>query len=728
MQPDLVGSTLGRYHISAVIGRGGMATVYRAEDPKLSRDVAVKVLHPHLATDPSFGARFLQEARAVAALRHPHIVQVYDFGDQDGLTYMVMELIEGPSLAEAMARRAGDATPSRGVVALASAIGSAVDYAAGLGMIHRDIKPANILFDRGDRPVLADYGIARVLGATSHTIPGLVVGSAHYMSPEQAQGLTLDARSDLYSLAVVLFEALTGQVPFDGDSTGAILLQHITRAVPSARTVNPTLPAGVDAVFAKALAKDPDDRYPTGADVAAALGAALPGTVPASAGPRRETRVEAPAVRADAAAPMMPVATGAPPTRATSPSAPSTGAPPRPRPPDRAHPSRRRQASEGRRLPARWALAAAGAAVVLGLVWVLVLAGGGGDEPADTIGTTTLTGEEVGTAEEQALLAEADSLLQRGQLDEAAVRYTAILQPNPSFAPARRQLGIVYYMLPGAEHQAATQLRTASEALPGDSTVAAFLGAAIFAEQRSQRLTDFAEAEQWLRTAAERDPDNALAHAFLAKILVATGREDEALAEAAKGLELDPNSPWTHAAEGFVHAFLDEWDRSVESHRAAVLLNPAWPNLYPGLIEALTRVGSYDEALEYSTTLQGLDQGYVAEALRLKGFTLAQAGDPQGAVEAFTQSLALDDTDDYTEWGLGSLLYRQGDYAGALPHLQRAAALAPAAAGYHAWVASCLLELERYDEARTAAETALGLDPDNTDAQQVLDQVSAKGA
>ncbi len=277
MAQGLSGVNLGRYRVLELVGQGGMASVYRAEDPRLFRQVAIKVPHAHLAADPDFSARFLREAQAVAALRHPNIVQVFDFGEEGATAFMVMELIEGPTLAAMLAELTGRAAfmSPTDVVALGSAIGSAIDYAAARGMIHRDIKPSNIIMDGGRRPVLTDYGIARVLGATSHTVPGIVVGSAHYMSPEQAQGLPLDARSDLYSLAVVLFEALTGRVPFGGETTMTVLMQHMTTPPPPVRSYNRLLPAGFDPTWARALAKDPAHRYQNGAELGGALHAAL---------------------------------------------------------------------------------------------------------------------------------------------------------------------------------------------------------------------------------------------------------------------------------------------------------------------------------------------------------------------------------------------------------------------------------------------------------------------
>ena len=274
---DLTGKTIGRYQVSSLIGRGGMATVYKAHDPSLDRAVALKLLLPQLSADPAFVARFRREARAVAALRHPNIVQVHEFDSADGEYFMVMEFVDGPTLATLLKRlnRKGRRLSREDILRIFPPLCSAIDYANREGMVHRDIKPSNIILTRKGDPVVTDYGIAKVAGATSYTMPGTVVGSAQYMSPEQAQGLPADNRSDIYSLGVCLFEALTGRVPFDGETTASVLAQHLTAPVPSALAFNPELPLEVEAVLARVLAKKPADRYQLAADLARDLEAAL---------------------------------------------------------------------------------------------------------------------------------------------------------------------------------------------------------------------------------------------------------------------------------------------------------------------------------------------------------------------------------------------------------------------------------------------------------------------
>ncbi len=324
MAEDLVGRTLGRYRITAFVGRGGMATVYKAQHPGLEQTVAIKVLHPHIATDPDLLRRFRQEAQAVANLRHPNIVRVVDFDYIGDAYFMVMEYIDGPTLAAYLAglARQGRRLPVADTVSVFAALGSAVDYAHSQGMIHRDIKPSNILLTSQGEPVLTDYGIAKIVGVTQHTATGTVMGSAYYMSPEQAQGASVDGRSDLYSLGVILFEVLTGRVPYEGDTLATVLVKHITSPVPAVRAFNAALPPSLDDTIRVALAKDPGERFPTGRALAEAVERSLGQGGPSRGAPVAEpTRVERPS----GAAPHQDY------TRVETPVAAAAGEPPRAR-------------------------------------------------------------------------------------------------------------------------------------------------------------------------------------------------------------------------------------------------------------------------------------------------------------------------------------------------------------------------------------------------------------
>lgn len=274
--PITSGTILGRYRLLERAGTGGMSEVWKAEDETLKRTVAVKVILGPVAQDPTFRERFLREARLVAGLEHPNVLPVYDYGsatvDGSDLSYLVMPLVPGGSLK---GRAAGPVPPSLAVAWLA-AIASALDHAHGKGILHRDIKPANVLMDSQGRPLLADFGLARSVDATSGlTATGTVMGTPLYMAPEQATGGALDGRADEYALAVVAFELLAGRVPFLADSPLAVLHQQVTAPPPPLSTVLPGSPAAADAVLAKALAKKPEERYATCGAFVRALGEAL---------------------------------------------------------------------------------------------------------------------------------------------------------------------------------------------------------------------------------------------------------------------------------------------------------------------------------------------------------------------------------------------------------------------------------------------------------------------
>jgi serine/threonine protein kinase/Tol biopolymer transport system component len=279
---SLIGQTLGGYQITREIGRGGMAVVYEAYQSALSRRVAIKVLPPEMSFDETFVQRFVQEARAAARLSHPNIVTIHDVGRQEGYYYIVMQFLEGEVLSD-LIQRAGR-LPAERAMQILWQIASALDYAHAHGLVHRDIKPANIIVGAGDHATLTDFGIAKAAESTRLTRTGMLVGTPQYMSPEQASGQPVGPASDLYSLGIVVYQMLAGQVPFQGDSTPALLHRQVYEQPLAVRTYVPGLPEGVDAVLARALAKDPTHRFTSAAAMARALSDALAGrTVPVAA-------------------------------------------------------------------------------------------------------------------------------------------------------------------------------------------------------------------------------------------------------------------------------------------------------------------------------------------------------------------------------------------------------------------------------------------------------------
>jgi eukaryotic-like serine/threonine-protein kinase len=277
-QPTWIGRTLsGRYRIEALLGQGGMSAVYKATDPNLKRVVAIKLIHSHLSSDPMFVLRFESEASAVASLRHQNIVQVYDFNNDNGVFYMVLEFIPGETLQDRLKRMndTGRKLSVEDAIQLTLNISDAVGYAHQRGMVHRDIKPANIMLDVHGQAILMDFGIVKILGGDSHTSTGAVVGTARYMSPEIIRGEVADHRADIYSLGVALYEMLSGRPPFMADSAMTLMMMHLNDPVPSVLDFRADVHPQLVSVLEKCLAKDREDRYASAAQLSADLKRAL---------------------------------------------------------------------------------------------------------------------------------------------------------------------------------------------------------------------------------------------------------------------------------------------------------------------------------------------------------------------------------------------------------------------------------------------------------------------
>ena len=299
------GQTLGPYRIINQIGKGGMATVYKAYQPSVDRYVAIKVLPSQLAESKEFATRFQQEARIIAKLEHPHILPVFDYGESDGIAYFVMRYLEAGTLKDKM--EAGRPLPLNEIDRIFNQLADALSYAHSHGIVHRDLKPANALIDSYGNIFLTDFGIAKLLESASPrlTQTDAIMGTPAYISPEQAQAQPVDQRSDIYSLGIILYEMVTGRVPFVADTPLAILFKHVSDPLPLPSSIKPDIPASIEQVILKALAKDPRDRFATAAEFAAAWKRALEEKEPAR---RTPEIISAPASRATTA----PVTTAAP--------------------------------------------------------------------------------------------------------------------------------------------------------------------------------------------------------------------------------------------------------------------------------------------------------------------------------------------------------------------------------------------------------------------------------
>jgi serine/threonine-protein kinase len=328
----LIGRQLGPYQILRALGQGGMATVYLAYQPSVARSVALKVLHPSLAQNPGFHVRFQREARVLANLQHPHILAVYDFGEAEDYAFVVMPYLETGTLAD---RLTGQPLPLAEAAKVVAQVGDALDYASSRGVVHRDVKPSNILLDGRGNCLLSDFGIAKILDtgparlfdtAAGPTLSGNIVGTPAYLSPEQGRGEPVDLQSDLYSLGIVLYEMVTGRVPFEAETPVGVIFKHMQEPLPLPTTINPGLPVAVEDVLLRALAKDRRERFATGAEFAQALQAASTQRAPSALQtlpappPREGTPLEpAPMPEAQAARPAAQPAPAAAPARRPAP-------------------------------------------------------------------------------------------------------------------------------------------------------------------------------------------------------------------------------------------------------------------------------------------------------------------------------------------------------------------------------------------------------------------------
>ncbi len=582
---DLTGRTVGKYTLQQRLGRGGMAEVYKAFHPGLNRFVAVKILHAHLAEDPDFLVRFRREAQAVAQLRHPHIVQVYDFDVEGDLQYMVMEYIDGRSLKDYLDAYfvRGEHLPLPAVLRLFRAVLEAVGYAHARGIVHRDLKPANVMIEDKEeggtlrvkdefpsaltlspsafRVVLTDFGIVKMIGGVKLTATGVGLGTPAYMSPEQGLGQPDDARSDIYSLGVMLYEMLTGAVPFDGDTALAVLLKHAQAPVPSLRQSRPDLPEAFDRLIAAAMAKRPDQRFQTAGEMLAALEAL-------AAASEKTTSIKASPLAALWKKRAARASTSPLPTAVAS-----------------------SRAGRG-----RWNLARLAVGSALFLLLVL-----GGLFASRLFDAASLDAPARATAQAQ---------LDAGQYQLAADSFTAVLQQAPEDAAAllgRAQAREGLGQIPEALADVEQAIAVAPDDPEGYAERARLNIQYGLSDDMAAIRADFDEAIRlapnsarayflrgWaalnfpllgdspnpqaaladLQQSVTLDPQNAEAQFTLARALLALSRPADALTLAHRAVELDPRSPLYRKLRAHVQAALGDFHAAIDDLTAAIDLLP----------------------------------------------------------------------------------------------------------------------------------------------------------
>ena len=590
---DLTGQTLGKYQLVERLGRGGMADVYKGYQPGLDRYVAVKVLHAHLAEDPEFITRFKREARAVADLHHPYIVQVFDFDVQADNYYMVMEYIEGgKTLKEVLQGLAAknDRLPLETTLEMMGKLADALAYAHGIGMVHRDIKPANVLIPAIERPVLGDFGIARIVGQTGLTSSGMMVGTPAYMSPEQGKGERGDARSDIYALGIVLYEMLTGHPPYDADTPYAVILKHINDPLVSPRTLIGALPEAIERIVLKCLAKNPDDRFRSMAELRDALRSALAAT---RVEPAKETLTVA-----------------APETAVTKPpeALPQLEAKPKPelKPTlQMAQPSRR----------PIWIVAAVGAVIVVAAIVALIASGGGrpAATPQPTEGASVAPTEPAAppavSPEAQVQVDVGYEHLFDGDLDAALERFNRALEISADYPPAL--VGRATTDLYRYENfdRAADDLLRADPAMRDDPHFHFALG---LQHMRDEKRYDPQAAERdWSRAidlcgdqivlCAQAHYERAQLHAWT------SGNYEAALHDMDAAIDLLPGTDWLHASRADIRWAADDAAGAMGDLEAAYGLSH-YGNYLERAAAYAVHVEDYQRAQGYYNTQLLVDQ------------------------------------------------------------------------------------------------------------------------
>ena len=439
-QDSWIGKIIGgRYAITELLGRGGMSSVYKAQDPNLRRVVAVKLIHPHLSNEPGFVRRFEEEAAAVASLRHPNIIQVYDFNNEGGTYYIVFEFIPGESLKDHLQRthEAGRRLSYERTVDISTSVAEALHYAHERGMVHRDVKPANIMLDVQGDAILMDFGVVKIVGGETHTATGAVLGTARYISPEQIKGHSADGRTDIYSLGVTMFEMISGRPPFEADSALTLLMMHVNDPVPDIRQLRPDLPQDLITIINKALTKDRDQRFQNAAELASALRSARLDVHPhskraAMAASRIETKPDQPSVQPQSNQKITPAN--------VSPSRPLQQAPPaRPKgPQNKVAPAPERKS--GKRSIALIGGIGAVILVILCLVAAALIYGMGllDNDDQDVSGTETVVAATTSTHGEQASSTEAPIGQRPEDATSTSTQAASIetMQPSPTVQPS----------------------------------------------------------------------------------------------------------------------------------------------------------------------------------------------------------------------------------------------------------------------------------------------------
>ena len=692
----LIGQEVGGYRIISQIGKGGMATVYKAYQPSLDRYVAVKVMPPYYAEqDDTFLKRFRQEAKAIASLRHPNILIVIDYGEENDTTYIVMEFVEAGTLTELLGRPMAPVQMS----GLIGQVAGALHYAHDQGVVHRDIKPSNILLPKPDWPLLTDFGLAKIVGGSQLTQSGTVAGTPAYMSPEQGRGEKVDSRSDIYSLGIVLYEMATGVVPFHAETPMAVVVKHIIDPLPMPRSKNPELPDAIERVILKALAKDASDRYQDASEMASALEESVKGlpTEVASVAPPipagQSTTVVDTSDDVDAAAQAaaaMAAPEGAPasadPGAAQAAAGPAAAVAPKTT-------EERGGFLAGR---GRTIAAIAGGLLVVGvaIVGAIQLLGGPAEEPQEA-----RTQDQI-VADARATLESEDPSAAIEDLDQA-------IEGDPEnidlyFDRARAE------MAAGNPDLALESIHLGIDAMPEESWVREYAGNTMW------ELGFLDEAIDQYRSAIELDPGFYWLYYSIADIYRMTDRPDEAVATLFEATENPDviNDADLMDSFGWFLIDMERFDEAETALRRATEIERGNPSRYDGLVELAYRRHGPGAGIEMAET--GIQQfPEHAPFYESAGYFYWELDELEKAEEAFRRVIELNPGNSSPWSALGDILVQLGREVEAEELIVEGTERNPDNPGFMVDAGNFFMTVGNVDAAFEMYERAIELEPDN---------------
>lgn len=713
---DLSGKTFGKYQLRERLGRGGMADVYKAYQPGMDRFVAVKLLHGHLADSENFIQRFRREAQSVGQLRHPNILQVIDFDVEGDVYFMVMEYIKGDTL-KAYIQEKGALSPDE-ALRIAEQLADALAYAHSHQMIHRDIKPANVMFTDKLRnhPVLTDFGIARIISDSGLTASGAFVGTPAYMPPEAGRSEPVDERSDIYSLGIMIYEMLTGKVPFDADTPFAVVMKHVNEPLPSIRRFNAQLPDSVERILLKALSKDPTDRFQTAADFKIALKKAresLPAERPTADSDAFSTNVESltPATKVGAKRVLDTAATVI-----------ETDVPVDDK-------------TVLKNVPAaaaskKFSIAKYGGAVVaFALIFVIgFLAFGNGDDGDDSSSSESEQAGVLPTQTDESISAlpseePASSPQPASATDSDTVEATQVAENSStntddtdsvtdvSAADDFADEGFEYFA--DEDYEAAIEAFTTALELDPEN-VDAFAGRAdshLALENYEDAIADYTQI-------INRNPDDVDALSNRGDAYLYIGNTDAALTDLNTALEIQPENPELYITRGWVNYNVDNLEAAESDFTRAVELAPQSSEAHFGRGIIYHELGQSDQALEDFSQVIELDTtepATRADAYAERAEIFAENEDTDSALGDLNTAIEINPEEAYYFEARAFLLLNQGDIDAAIADLETAVGLESLNAEFHRELGDLYFDQERPRDALSQYQVYLVLEGDSAD-------------